>query len=252
LASRLKAKKGDNVSIVAQTVDGVVNAADVTVRAVFSTTIAEIDNQVAYIPIKLAQKILDTDKVENWIVRLNSMETAERFKLALAPKLEAKDSTLTIKAWRELSSLYNQVEEFYDIQNLIIQIILSVLTILAITNTVGMTVFERTGEIGTLRALGATQSEIIQQFMIEGFVLACLAAVIGSILGSIFILGLNSANVMVNMPGSSMPVQITASYEVSAFALAILCGLISTLIGTFIPAWRASRLVVVEALRRNL
>jgi ABC-type lipoprotein release transport system permease subunit len=55
--------------------------------------------------------------------------------------------SLEVKGWRELAELYKQAESFFNNQEFIIQMILLVLSVLAIFNTVGMAVYERTGEI---------------------------------------------------------------------------------------------------------
>jgi putative ABC transport system permease protein len=159
---------------------------------------------------------------------------------------------MTVKTWRDLADMYRRSEEFFRIQNTIVQAILGLLTVLAILNTVGMTVYERTGEIGTVRSLGVTRAGIVSQFMLEGLYLGLLGALIGSALGVVAISGINAAGFMTAMPGASTDIPIQADVVLSAFMIAALMGLFSTLIGTFVPAWRASRLSVVDALRRNM
>ncbi|MEZ0391142.1 MAG: ABC transporter permease [Pseudobdellovibrionaceae bacterium] len=252
LQSRLKAENGETVSIVTQTVDGVVNAIDLTVRGTFQTSLAEVDNQVAYVPLKIAQTLLDTDKIENWVIRVADMDGILSEKESFQAKIKSSQPELTVKTWRDLASLYNQVQEFYDVQNFIIQCILSSLTILAVLNTVGMTVFERTGEIGTLRSLGLRRQEIVFQFLSEGILLSLFASVIGSVL-AVLVSGLiNASGFSMQLPGSSVPVPIRVTFVPSAYGIAIVLGLVSTLIGTIIPAWRASKLPIVDALRRNI
>lgn len=252
LKKRLKVKDGDTLTIVTQTVDGVVNALDVIVRGTFATSVSEIDNQIAYIPISLARRILETDQIENLIIRIKNMEDYKTTAVKIQNLLNVEQPTLALRSWKELASLYNQVEEFYDIQNFVIQLILSTLTVLAVMNTVGMTVFERTGEIGTLRALGLTRVDIIRQFLMEGVVLCGLSAVLGSIMGSLAIAALNVASLEVNLPGSSIPVPILAAYEVRAYLLAFFYAAGSTMMGSLLPAYRASQLTIVEALRKNV
>lgn len=252
LRKRLKVNDGDTVSIVGQTVDGVVNAMDLTVRGIFETSLSEVDDQVAYIPLKVAQTLLDTDKVESWVVRFEDMDQALNFKEPLLSKISAIQPELTVKSWLELADLYKQVTEFYDVQNFVIQTILATLTVLAVLNTVGMTVFERTGEIGTLRSLGLRRREIVFQFLAEGFFLSLIASVLGSILAVFAISLINVSGFYMTLPGASIPIPIRADYVLSAFGIAIFLGFFSTLIGTIIPAWRASKLPIVDALRRNI
>ncbi len=252
LQTKLKVKIGDTISLVTQTVDGIVNASDLEVRGVFQTGVAEVDNQIAYAPIQVVHTLLDTDKVEVWTLRLQNIQQTSATAGVVREAVASLQSELTVKTWRDLSDLYNRTEEFFGIQNFIVQAILSVLTVLAILNTVGMTVYERTGEIGTLRSLGHTRSEIVFQFLLEGFYLGIFGAVFGSIAGAIAISAINAAGITTALPGASTDVPIEANFVAAAFAMATLMGMVAILAGTLVPAWRASRLSVVEALRRNI
>lgn len=252
LQKKIKAKIGDTVSVVSQTIDGVVNAGDLTVTGIFQTTVSEVDDQVAFIPIKTAQNLLDTSSIELWILRLRDINQAPQMRGVIASAVGETQPELVVRTWRELAHLYNQSEEFFNIQNFIVQMILSALTVLAILNTVGMTVYERIGEIGTMRALGQSRSEIVRLFMIEGFYLSIFGALFGSLLACLSSFLINAAGFATILPGASVEIPIRTDLVPSAFAFAIAMGLITTLLGTLVPAWRASRLSVVDALRKNI
>lgn len=252
LRDKLKVKIGDTLSLVTQTIDGIVNAGDLEVHGVFQTGVAEVDNQIAYAPIRVVHTLLDTEKVEVWTLRLRDIEQTNSTAGVLRDAIAKAQPELMVKTWRDLSDLYNRTEEFFGIQNLIVQTILSVLTILAILNTVGMTVHERTGEIGTLRSLGHTRTEIVFQFVLEGIYLGIFGAIFGSLAGALSISAINAAGITTALPGASTDVVIEADFVVSAFVMAISLGMVSVFLGTLVPAWRASRLSIVDALRRNI
>lgn len=109
---------------------------------------------------------------------------------------------------------------------------IGILTIMTIA------VSERIGEIGLLRALGATRRQILILFLSEAATLAALGGIAGLILGlgGAWILGLL-------IP--SLPVQTTWHYAVLAEVLAISVGLLAGII----PAYRAAHLDPIEALR---
>lgn len=252
LQRRLRAKVGDSVTVITQTVDGVVSALDLKVRGVFATTVSEIDEATAYVPLQLAQRILETKQIESLLVRIEDMDSAETFRDRLAIEMKSQFPNLRVRAWRELANLYNQVEEFYTVQNLVIQVILGILTVLAVMNTVGMTVYERTGEVGTLRALGLKQNEVLHQFLVESSILSFIAACVGSLIGAVMILTLNSAGFTTNLPGASVPIPVKALFQFSAFVWGIMFGTVATFFGTLLPAYKASRMSVVASLRRNI
>jgi putative ABC transport system permease protein len=100
-----------------------------------------------------------------------------------------------------------------------------------------ISVTERTREIGVRKAIGARRGEILFQFLIEAVVLTCVGGVLGVIFGS-------SIGLLVNLV-SGFPV----SLPWWSFALGL--GF-SASVGIFfgmLPAWRASRLDPIEALR---
>ena len=111
---------------------------------------------------------------------------------------------------------------------------------IGIINTMIMSVYERTREIGVLKAVGWKGRRILGMILGESLVLTITAGIIGSLVG---ILGMELL-VYLNIFGSMTPTYTTETFA-QAFAVAIVVGLI----GGFYPAWRASRLPPTEALR---
>ena len=112
---------------------------------------------------------------------------------------------------------------------------------IVVANTMMMSVYERTREIGTLRALGWPKRRILGEVVQETLWLCLLAGVFGSITGVLVLWGV-----------SKIPVADTfmaASWDINIFAQAVGMALVVGVIAGLYPAWRASRLQPVEALR---
>ena len=106
-----------------------------------------------------------------------------------------------------------------------------------IMNIMLVSVTERTREIGLRMAVGARSQDILQQFLVESMVLCLIGGILGILLGHGAAL---LVNIYLGWPVESSPGAVIAAVVVSAF-VGIVFG--------FYPAWKASRLDPIEALR---
>jgi ABC-type antimicrobial peptide transport system permease subunit len=112
---------------------------------------------------------------------------------------------------------------------------------IVVANTMMMSVYERTREIGTLRALGWPKRRILGEVVQETLWLCLLAGLLGSLTGVLMMWGATKIPLADTFMAAGWDVQIFAQ----AVGMALLVGVIAGLY----PAWRASRLQPVEALR---
>ena len=124
------------------------------------------------------------------------------------------------------------------------------------------TVRERTREIGTLKALGASSMAILGQFMLEGVLLSFIAGVVGIVIGTVGATSLanlllphptQAGNSTVSTAGVSIGSASSASISVTITPELVLLGLgVAVLLGalgSLYPAWRAARTRPAEAMR---
>ncbi len=86
-------------------------------------------------------------------------------------KLADAGYDVEIKTWQELSDFYNQVHGIFDMVFGFIFFIVLTVVVMSVANSMGMTVVERTREIGTLRAIGLKQRGVIKLFTLESMLL---------------------------------------------------------------------------------
>lgn len=113
---------------------------------------------------------------------------------------------------------------------------------IVVANTMLMSIYERTREIGTLRALGWPGKRILSQIVQESLLLCLLSALLGSAGAVILLTGLSS----IPFAGGAM---LRPAWEPGTFVISVSLAIVLGLIGGFYPAWRASKLQPVEALR---
>jgi ABC-type antimicrobial peptide transport system permease subunit len=109
------------------------------------------------------------------------------------------------------------------------------------TNTMVMSVFERTREIGVLRALGWRKGRVLWMILRESVALSLLGGAVGLVAGVALILLLNEIPFFAGF--------VQARFSLGLFAQALVTALVLGAIGGAYPAWRASRLRPIEALR---
>lgn len=251
LANSLGIKPGADVTILGFTNDNVINAIDAKVAGLMLSGMAEIDNTSYIIPLKAAQRLLDTDSVERVVVQLDSSDLVEPLKNRIEQVAKGVSPELRVRTWRQLAKLYYEVEGFFMVYNRMIQGIILTLVLVGILNTVGMSIFERTGEIGTLRALGDTEESLVRQFVLEGLVLGIVGGAVGLVLAVALAQLLNWLQIPVVLPGASKPLPIRIELLPLAMVEALVLTMATAILASFIPAVRATRIEIVEALRKN-
>jgi putative ABC transport system permease protein len=127
----------------------------------------------------------------------------------------------------------------------IITVILTVGAVFAAMNTMYATVAGRTSEIGTLRAIGYRRRELLASFQWEAILLTTLGGLLGAALSLLFN-GTRTGTVNMNTWSDvSYAFAVTPDLMAQGVGFSILMGIA----GGFLPAWRASRLPITEAIR---
>ncbi len=115
---------------------------------------------------------------------------------------------------------------------------------IGIANTMYASIIERRKEIGIMKAIGARNSDVLKIFLIESGLLGLVGGIVGSIIGLAFAFIVSGVAKAV-LPAISLTIQISWPVILGSIAFSFVIGVIS---GT-VPAWQASRLKPVEALR---
>jgi putative ABC transport system permease protein len=250
LANALGAEIGDYVTVLTNTLDGVINAVEFEVVGIVQTGSQEYDSVFVKVPLPLVQRALDTPAVEKILVLLDATEDLPAFLGRLLPALDSSGLALEYKRWDELAFYYHKVVGLYRGFFDVIKIIIGVIVLFSIVNTMTMSVFERVREIGTLRAIGTNRSGIVRLFLAEGLLLGILGGLLGIAVGAL-------AAVLINLSGGieiSAPPGMSRGYvslilivpEVLLFSLFMTIGV--AVLSSVWPAWKAARIKIVEAL----
>lgn len=253
LAASIGVKVGDNVTLLTNTKAGSINAIQVRVRGLFYTFYKEYDDRALMLPIRTAHELLYHDGVQGLVVVLNRTEETEAARKKLGEMFRNESRPLEIKSWNELAEYYQKAVDLYSRQFNVIKAIIIIVVILSIGNTMSMSIYERTGEIGTVMAIGSRRLSVLRMFMIEGLILGVVGGVVGLVLGVVLAQIISAIGIpMPPPPGSAVSyvarIQVYPSILAFAFGLSIATAVLSSLY----PSFKASRLEIVDALRHNV
>ncbi len=154
----------------------------------------------------------------------------------------AYPNQLTATTAADQANRINQSLGFINTASLAISLLAIVIGGIGIINVMIMSVFERTREIGVLKAVGWRSSRILTMILGESIILTLTAAVVGIITG---VIGIETLLLVAGAAGSTFKPVLTLDVLARAVGLALLVGII----GGLYPAYRASKLQPTEALR---
>ena len=250
LAAALGAKPGDRIVLLATPASGGVGAIELEVRGVFVTISKAFDDSALRVPLDVASRLLSVTGAHKLVLVLDDTDSTARVLQALAPRAHA--AGLELLPWHEASDFYNKTVVLFGRQTGVITVIIAVLIVLGISSVMIMAVHERTPEIGTVLALGVSRRRVLLQFVLEG----CLLGLVGALFGVLVGVGAAWAVSRIGIPMPPPPGQswgyvaeilVTPSIVVRAVLLAVVAATVTAIY----PAWKASRLPIVDALRTN-
>jgi putative ABC transport system permease protein len=166
----------------------------------------------------------------------------------LQGKINAAGFDVEIKTWQELSDFYNQVHNMFDmIFGFIFSIVLTVV-VMSVANSMGMTVVERTREIGTLRAIGLKRSGVVKLFATESLLLTLIGCAVGLTLTFCVRYGINVAHISYTPPNSASAVPLLVDLDAGRSVFTAMMMFCVGTLAAYLPARRAAKQPVIDAL----
>jgi len=249
LAKSMNVKVGDGLTILAMTSDGALNGVDVQIVGIVNSGIAELDSRYVRITLPAARRLLQSDRVTNLVVGLDKTENTDIAFNEIAPRLRGLPQQMELKKWIDLATYYKQVNTMFNGIFLFMGIIVFFMVLMSSVNTLLMSMFERTREIGTMLAMGTPRAWIVALFMVEATLLGVMGALLGLAAGNLLGALLNSSGLhMPPPPGYSLPMPFKVRHVPVQMIVSSLLVIISMALASILPAVRASRLKIAEAL----
>ena len=156
--------------------------------------------------------------------------------------------------WKGAAKSYAKSIEGINILFNILVIVLAVVVFIIIMNTMTVSVIERTGEIGTMRAIGAEKSFVRRLFTVEALFITVVSSLAGTLLAFIIILIFNSLELTVSNEIAKLILgggQIQFSPTALIVLLTIIIATAGSLISNIYPVSSALKITPLKALSKG-
>ncbi|HVZ71316.1 MAG TPA: FtsX-like permease family protein [Polyangia bacterium] len=244
------------IELLAATAGGAPNVMSLRVARAEAQGVRELDENAVVMHFGLAQKLLygrGQRKADAVVVQLRRTEDMPWARARLATLFAAHhlDDRLEIRDFADREPFYGQAVGMFGAIFLFISFIMGVIVLFTVVNTMGMSVVERTSEIGTARAMGLQRAGVRRLFVVEGALLGAGGATIGVALAQLSAFVFNRSGATWTPPSAAAPVplEVLASGHPGLLVGAWLLLAVVAALAAVVPANRAARLEVVDALR---
>ncbi len=255
LADKVELKVGDKAVVMTQAMDGTLSGFSYYVKGIFHTGSQTLDEVSAFISLSSGQELLALgSETHELVIRLDRRKSIPAFLKQLENSLQA--NAYDVSTWDEIVP---EVEQWAKWSEAIIRTILVAVMIVigvSIMNTVLMSVFERTRELGVMMAIGTSPGRVIRLILLETFILELFGIALGLFLG--YLVTIYFSHVGIAFPelerAFSRSYMSTVTYtRIELFHVVqsvITLFLLTSFIGLY-PAWKAGRMEPIKAIYRT-
>ncbi len=251
VAHLLNLQVGDRVTLIISLSQGAINTMDLKVVGIFQSFSKEFDARAIRIPLAATQALLDTTSAHVMVLTLDKTGDTDSIARSLGTLLDKQG--VQVMTWQQLSDFYEKTVKLYGAQFGVLQFIIFVMVLLSVANSINMTLYERTREFGTLLSLGDRPATVFQLIMLESLLLGLIGALLGMLVGY-------AAAAAISMVGIPMPPPPNSNLGYTALIRLDPVGILSSgaigfcaaVFAALYPAYRATRVNIVDALRHGV
>ncbi len=229
---------------------------DLKVVGVLQTGLYEFDRAAAFVSLEQAQRmfLLDAKGEPQDVATAVRVSVKDPFEMAAVKKavmdtVGAMVPQAYVETWQEKSLLFFNA---LKLEKLALFVILLLVIIVAAFNIIGtqiLVVIQKTREVGILMSMGVPRRSIRRVFWSFGFIIGLLGTIVGVLLGFAICWVLANTN-LISLPESVYGIsRLPVKVNISTVSIIVICSMAICTAASVFPAWRASKMNPVEALR---
>lgn len=254
MAKQLKVSIGDKIVLVAQDRYGSLSGEAFRLIGIFETGSDQIDNTTVHLLLPVVQRLLSYEtEITKFLIRTDPREPLEQVTAQLRERLVSYP--LQISRWEEVTPMLAQLVEFD--KQMIFVILLIVITVVStgVLNTLVMSFIERIREFGLMKSLGTKDSVVAGVLLFESFLLTligCFVGVSGGLALAFYFRykGISLTGFAEGFSNLFIGHVIYPHPRLVHVIITVSIVLLANLFVSIFPAWRASRLQPIEAMRQ--
>lgn len=214
----------------------------------------EVDNALVSMPLGLAQRMVfgtGEPAASALVIQLKNSEDIERARRRIGEIIADTSQPLEVLDFHVINPSFDQIISMFMAIFRFIALLMGIVALFSVSNAVNMAVSERVGEIGTLRALGLKRAHIRRMFVGEGALLGLIGGVLGTVLAIVLDQLIRRSGMQWTPPGRTSPVPLGVDVlgDPRLVIFTVLAMIVLAAVSSWLPARRAARMEVAEALR---
>jgi putative ABC transport system permease protein len=254
LAKKLNISPGDRIVLTFQDLNGDITSAAFRISGIYQTSNSMNDERKLYIRHSDMDQLLGEAGIINEIaILLTDHEIADQVRDSLLAAFPA----LEIRTWSQVSPELAYMTQMSGMALMVLVIIILMAMAFGLLNTMLMTIFERTRELGVLMAVGMNKGRVFVMILMETTFLVITGSVLGAILGGITVKLTGRTGIDLTSVGGDtlsdfgMEAIIHPTLEPNFYLNLSILVLITALSAAIFPALKAIRLKPAEAVRKE-
>jgi ABC-type lipoprotein release transport system permease subunit len=252
LARRLEVDVGDKVVLSAQDLEGELAGEALRVVGLFEAAAQGLERGTVYIPLSEAQGLLGLGSAVSEVVAVaRDRDDVDDLRDRIASALPDRE----VRSWSQLQPLLLYIVDIFDQSALLVYAAVFIAMAFGIANVLLMTVYERTREIGVMRAIGLSRRRLVANIVAEAVVVTAVGLLAGFGLAGLGTLamgdGVDLSAFADGLRFVGVGSRIQPVLRSQDFTGPTLVALVTAVVASAWPAWRAARLKPAEAVRQT-
>ena len=234
--------------------EGIFDSIEVQVSGIVNSPSPTVNNAYIFMSILDAREHFDFDGITEIAVKTDDYNKYKQYDIDLKGSLAG----YTIRSWAKINEDVLKITQSKKIGQSFIIFFIAIIALVGIVNTMLMSVYEKQKEIGTIKALGFLDSEVLFMFVSEGALMGFLGGLLGVILGALvnWYFVKNGLDFTMMLGGRSdidigykvMGI-VKSKWDIGVMINSMIACTLASILASYYPARKATKMQPVEALR---